>query len=227
MQRRKLIETTLLSTMAFIPLTAYTQRIEDSVSSLADPLPPNMANLVRLEVGQKVEVRKFLGYWCPHCASLEPHFNQWAQTLRPTVKIRRTPVAFQAGQEGLAILLLVIESFENKNHSSLHLEVFSAIHKTRSLRSNATIPQLQAFAAGILKEPEGEVRNRWNSFAIRTRLANEKKLVTDYKIQSIPTIIVQGRFMTSPSRVGRVVQGERAAPTFFRTLDNLIEKFHP
>jgi len=227
MQRRKLLGTTLWSTVALMPLTAYTQRVEDAKRILADPLPSNMANFVRLEPGQKVEIRKFAAYWCPHCASLEAHFNHWAQTLRPTVKIRRTPVAFQVSQEELSILLLIIESFPHKNQSALHLEVFSAIHKTRTLRLNATKQQLQVFAANLLKEPENEIRNRWDSFSIRTRLANEKKLVTNFQIKSIPTVVVQGRFMTSPSRVGRVVQGDNAAPMFFQTLNNLVEKFHP
>jgi len=225
MQRRKLLETSLLSALPFVPLTAYTQQTVEETESLADILPPHMANLARLETGQKVEVRKFLGYWCPHCASLEPHFNKWSKTLDSTVKIRRTPVAFRPWQEELAILLLVIESFANKNHSALHLEVFSAIHQSRALSPSTTVSQLQSFAASILKEPEAQIKSRWDSFSVRTRLTNEKRLVTQFGVQGIPNVIIQGRFMTSPSRVQHAAaQRDQVLNVFFQTLDNLIKK---
>jgi protein dithiol oxidoreductase (disulfide-forming) len=40
----------------------------------------------------------------------------------------------------------------------------------------------------------------FNSFGIRTKVAQANQLMDAYGVDSVPTIIVQGRFATSPSQ---------------------------
>ena len=42
----------------------------------------------------------------------------------------------------------------------------------------------------------------FKSFSVNTSVARAKKLMADFKVDSVPTLIVQGRWMTSPSQAG-------------------------
>ena len=42
----------------------------------------------------------------------------------------------------------------------------------------------------------------FNSFSVATSIARAKKLVTEYKIDGVPALTVQGRYATSPGQAG-------------------------
>jgi thiol:disulfide interchange protein DsbA len=42
----------------------------------------------------KIEVAEVFMYSCPHCQSLEPHINRWAETKDPNVRFVRIPAVF-------------------------------------------------------------------------------------------------------------------------------------
>jgi thiol:disulfide interchange protein DsbA len=46
----------------------------------------------------------------------------------------------------------------------------------------------------------------FNSFSIPGKVHQAAQLMQDYKVNSIPTIAVQGRFKTGPSEAGGLVQ---------------------
>ena len=146
----------------------------------------------------KVEVVEFFGYWCPHCYAFEPALDAWVKKL-PTAQVsfRRVPVAFNAAQEPMQKLYFALESLDLVE--SLHRKVFAALHVARQrLDKDSEISAfLQANGADA-----GKVMETMKSFTVATKLRQARQLAEGYKIEGVPTLGIQGRYMTSPSIAG-------------------------
>jgi len=145
----------------------------------------------------KVEVVEFFGYWCPHCSAFEPALDAWAKKLPPQVSFRRVPVSFTPGQEPLQRLYYAIEALGQVD--TMHRRVFAALHVERKrLNTEADIGGwLQSVGADSNK-----LLDTMKSFAVATKLRQSKQLADGYRIEGVPTLGIQGRFMTSPSIAG-------------------------
>ena len=161
----------------------------------------------------KVEVVEFFGYWCPHCSAFEPALDAWAKKLPAAqVSFRRVPIAFNAAQEPLQRLYFALESLDLVE--ALHRKVFNALHVARQrLDKDTEISAfLQANGADTTK-----VMDAMKSFSVATKLRQARQLSDGYKIEGVPTLGIQGRYMTSPSIAG---SGERA----LAVADHLIQQ---
>ena len=146
----------------------------------------------------KVEVVEFFGYWCPHCSAFEPALDAWVKKLPAAqVAFRRVPVAFNAAQEPLQKLYFALESLDLVE--ALHRKVFNALHVARQrLDKDAEISAfLQANGADAAK-----VMDSMKSFSVATKVRQARQLAEGYKIEGVPTLGIQGRYMTSPSIAG-------------------------
>jgi thiol:disulfide interchange protein DsbA len=67
----------------------------------------------------------------------------------------------------------------------------------------------------------------YNSFGVTTRLRNLEKLMNSYNVDSTPTLVVNGRYLTSPSMVMEknpdVPRASLEAATF-QVVDALVQK---
>ena len=146
----------------------------------------------------KVEVVEFFGYWCPHCNAFEPALDAWAKKLPAAqVSFRRVPVAFNAAQEPTQKLYFALETLDLVE--SLHRKVFNTLHVARQrLDKDADISAfLQANGADVAK-----VMDTMKSFSVATKVRQARQLAEGYKIEGVPTLGIQGRYMTSPSIAG-------------------------
>jgi len=145
----------------------------------------------------KVDVVEFFGYWCPHCNAFEPALEAWAKKLPAHVHFRRLPVAFAAGQEPLQKLYYAIESLGQVD--ALHRKVFTALHVDKKrLNTDADIaawlPTVGADAAKITEAMK--------SFGVAAKARQSRQLSDAYRIDGVPTLGIQGRWMTSPGMAG-------------------------
>ena len=146
----------------------------------------------------KVEVVEFFGYWCPHCNAFEPALDAWVKKLPAAqVAFRRVPVAFNAAQEPLQKLYFALESLDLIE--ALHRKVFNSLHVARQrLDKDAEISVfLQANGVDAAK-----VMDSMKSFSVATKVRQARQLAEGYKIEGVPTLGIQGRYMTSPSIAG-------------------------
>ena len=146
----------------------------------------------------KVEVVEFFGYWCPHCNAFEPALDAWAKKLAAAqVSFRRVPVAFNVAQEPLQKLYFALESLDLVE--SLHRKVFNALHvaQQRLDKDSEISAFLQANGADAAK-----VMDAMKSFSVATKVRQARQLAEGYKIEGVPTLGIQGRYMTSPSIAG-------------------------
>jgi thiol:disulfide interchange protein DsbA len=69
--------------------------------------------------------------------------------------------------------------------------------------------------------------NAWNSFGVSIKLRQLDKVIAAYKIDSVPTLVIDGRFVTSPSLANATVKTSNPQQLFQATLqvaDALVAK---
>jgi len=150
-----------------------------------------------VETGKKIEVIEFFSYGCPHCNDLEPYLDKWFTTLPPDVQFRRVPVMFQQRWEALAKIYYTLDAMGEEQ--KLSPEVFKAIHK-----DNLPLYQDKAFFDWAASKglDRGKVEQVYNSFTVTSKFNRAKTLAQAYNIQSVPTVVVDGKFITASDRVG-------------------------
>ena len=156
-----------------------------------------IANPQPVETGAKIEVIEFFSYGCPHCAELEPYLDTWLAKLPPDVAFRRVPVMFQPRWVQLAKVYYTLDALGAE--PKLSPDVFKAIHgQGVALSDNAKFYDWAA-SKGLDRKKVEEV---FTSFAVDGKMKRATQLAQQYNIQSVPTVIVDGKFITSSDRVG-------------------------
>lgn len=160
--------------------------------------------------GDKIEVLEVFFYGCIHCYNLEPFVKQWLVTKPDNVAFYRMPVVFREDYKPLAQAFYTAEKMGVLD--KVHEQLFSAIHKER----------LQLFTEAPLKEffvGQGingdEFTRVYNSAEISTKVTQAEVMARRYMISSIPTVIVNGKYLTSPAMAG----GQRE---LFTVIDQLV-----
>jgi len=154
-----------------------------------------------VETGKSIEVIEFFSYGCPHCGDLEPSIQAWLKTKPADVQFRRVPVMFQQRWENLARVYYTLEALGEEQ--KLATEVFGAIAKGTPLWNEKDF--LDWAAAKGLDRKKAE--DLFKSFAVVGKVNRAKQQAQVYNIQSTPTIIVDGKFITGSDRI----QGGHAA----------------
>jgi len=161
---------------------------------------------------RKIEVIEFFSYGCPHCNDLEPYLQAWVKKVPPDVQFRRVPVMFQERWQSLAKVYFTLEAMGEDQR--LSPEVFKAIHV-------AGLPLYQDKAFFDWAASNGldraKVMDVYKSFGVESKMRRALATAKDYNIQSVPTMLVDGKFLTSSDRIG----GHAAVPG---ALDALIAK---
>lgn len=146
--------------------------------------------------GKKVEVIEFFMYHCPVCNGLEPGFEEWVKKQGDRIQVRRIHMPYTGAADPEAHLYLTLEALGRLD--DMHAKVFNAVHKER-IRLN----QDAAIIDWVSKNgiDRATFLNAWNSFGVQTRLRGLERGIASYKVDSVPTIIVDGKYMTSPGLV--------------------------
>lgn len=143
--------------------------------------------------GDKIEVREFFWYGCPHCYSFEPALSAWRKRLPGQARFVRTPAALpQWEQHARAYYALESLGVAEK----LHKPIFDAIHRDK-LKLNSG----EALADFVAKHgvDRAAFLRAFNGFGVRMNVKRARQLFDNLSLNSVPTIVVDGRYRTSPS----------------------------
>jgi thiol:disulfide interchange protein DsbA len=149
------------------------------------------------EGGGKVEVIEFFWYGCPHCYHLEPSLNAWLKNAPKDVVFKRVPAA-HGGWENLATVYYTLEAMGLLEQ--MHSKVFDAIHKQNINLGNKKLRDEWLAKQGVDVAKYGDVEK---SFAVMTRINRAKQMSAAYRIDSVPQLVVNGKY---------VVNGETGVP---------------
>jgi thiol:disulfide interchange protein DsbA len=162
--------------------------------------------------GDNVEVLEFFWYGCPHCYSFEPYIGKWKKNKPGNVEFVRVPATFQPlwVLHARAYYALQMLGAGEK----IHPKFFSEIHNKKNYMK--TFDALTVFVQEYGVE-RSEFIDAMNSFTVETQIRKATKLVTDYKLNGVPAIAVNGKYLVSASMAG-------SYDNMIKIMNYLIEK---
>ena len=172
-------------------VSAQSQKIEEGFDYRILPVPQPV------ETKGKVEVIEFFWYGCPHCYDFEPELSAWVKRQPKDVVFRRIPVAFRDDLLPHSQLFYALEAMGKGD--ALNEKVMYAMHKENKRLLNET--EIADWVAS-----QGIDRNTflatYRSFAVISKARAAKQMAEAYRIDGVPTIVMQGKYVTSPSIAG-------------------------
>lgn len=169
----------------------------------------------------KIEVIEFFAYYCHFCYGLEPTLADWVKKQGDKINFKRIHV-LNPGVEAQQKLFFALDAIGKADE--LHNQIFDAYHvqrnrlmtdeQVRDFINKTTIDKAAFFSA-------------YNSFTVKTKQGRSQRVMADYEVNSWPTLIVDGRFHTSPSMAGKEYgrpSEEQANQALLPVLDWLIAK---
>jgi thiol:disulfide interchange protein DsbA len=199
-------------------------------SAFASPTDPkNGAEYLTLQApqpvqatGNKVEVIEFFMYHCPFCFQLEPDLAAWVKKQGDNIQFRRVHFPFTGPLDPEAHLYLTLEAMGKQE--ALHDKVLHLIHVERFRVTNDASALELAAKVGLDK---AKVLEYWNSFGVMTKMKRLGAIAAAYKVENAPTLVIDGKYVTSPSIVGGANPGipsNMVLKSSIATLDALIAK---
>jgi thiol:disulfide interchange protein DsbA len=150
-----------------------------------------------VEAKGKVEVIEFFWYGCPHCYDFEPELSTWVKRQPKDVTFKRVPVAFRDDFMPHSQLFYALEAMGKGD--AMNEKVMYAMHK-----ENKRLMTENEIADWVASQ--GIDRNTflasYRSFAVVSKARAARQLADAYRIDGVPTIVMQGRYVTSPSIAG-------------------------
>jgi thiol:disulfide interchange protein DsbA len=154
----------------------------------------------------QVEVLEFFWYACPHCYAIDPLVESWKKTKPAYVAFSRVHVTWSEGHRSMARLYYTLESLGKLDQ--LHSEVFKEIH----INGNALVAsdpndvaateRLQAAFVKKFGISEEQFKKAYHSFSVETALQRADQQVQRYRIDGVPTFVINGKFIADVRTAG-------------------------
>lgn len=164
---------------------------------------------------EKIEVTEVFWYGCPHCFAFDPYVKSWEAKKPEYVSFVRVPAVWNPLVRTHAQAFYTAEALGKG--AEMHDTFFREINENRNMLDT---PDKIAAVFAKFGVDATTFKTTWESFAVHTRLQRADELSRRYKISSVPTIVVNGKYVTDGGMagnyddlfalVGELVQSERA-----------------
>lgn len=147
----------------------------------------------------QVEVLEFFWYACPHCAAIDPLVESWKKTKPAYISFSRVHVMWNEGHRSLARLYYTLESLGKL--AQVQGEVFKEIHVNGNPlvagnpNNAAESERIQTVFVQKFGISEADFKTAYHSFGVETALQRADQLVQRYRIDGVPTFVVNGKFV--------------------------------
>lgn len=203
---------------ALLAAVASTVAAATPAASAATPTTPPTpwqegVNYTRLVPAQptsaaagQVEVLEFFWYGCPHCYAIDPLVESWKKSKPAYISFSRVPVMWSEGHRSTARLYYTLESMGKLDQ--LHSEVFKEIHVngdflvTSDPNDTAGAERLQTAFVKKFGITEDAFHKAYRSFAVETALQRADQLVQRYRVEGVPTFVVNGKYLADVRSAG-------------------------
>ena len=143
-----------------------------------------------------VEVCEVFWYGCPHCFTFDPLLEGWRAAQPEHVSFVRVPAVWNP------LLVLHARAFYTAEAlgkgAEMHAEFFAEIHERRNMLESEA--KLETFFARFGVEPAA-FKAAFDSVDVQQKLQRADELSRRYRIESVPTIIVNGKYTTGGGAV--------------------------
>ena len=142
----------------------------------------------------KVEVVEFFFYKCPHCFAFDPLLEAWVHQLPADVSFRRVHVGQQAMLKLHQRMFYALEAMGALT-PAVHSGIFNAFHRQGvDAVDEASVVAL----VGKLGVDTAKFKQTFSSFGVQGKLAQGQKLAQLAGADTVPALVVGGRYRTGP-----------------------------
>jgi protein dithiol oxidoreductase (disulfide-forming) len=173
------------------------------VQAQAQALPQLSRDYVRLDPprpvasGDKIEVIEFFYYGCPACYELEPTLARWLFNAPGSVTLRRVPALSSDNWDNFAKLFYTLEA--TGHLARLHWPVYDNFHFDGIKLNEEAVMVNWVSHNGVDKE---KFISTYHSPEIQAKLAAAREMTRNYEIKGVPSIVIDGKFVTSARMAG-------------------------
>jgi thiol:disulfide interchange protein DsbA len=150
----------------------------------------------------KIEVMEMFWYGCPHCYELEPYLQAWEKKKAANVEFVRIPATFGPWHQMHARLYYTLMAM---NHPELHIVAFREAHFSETLLLGPDIPSTEDIHIGFARrhgiDPD-KFKTAYNSKEVIDKVKQADELVRRYKLDAVPKIIINGKYMADVASAG-------------------------
>tara|TARA_Y100000590_G_scaffold13842_2_gene16676 strand:- start:4750 stop:5370 length:621 start_codon:yes stop_codon:yes gene_type:complete len=161
---------------------------------------------------EKIVIYEFFWYGCPHCFNIEPTIEKIESNLEKDTILIKLPLALRESWMNHAKAFFSMQQMDIDH--SLHSKIFEEIHINGNRLD--TKSSLVDFIDAQGYDGSNFSKN-FDSFGTEIRIKKANKLAKKYQITSVPTIIVNGKYLTSGSFVS-------SYPELYDVVNFLVEK---
>jgi thiol:disulfide interchange protein DsbA len=147
--------------------------------------------------GERVEVLEFFFYGCNSCYRLYPVMQAWVESRATSIELKRIPALRRTAWIQLSHLFFTLQSLGVLPR--LHGRVYQAIHEQNWMLSSRR-EQIDWAAEQGIERTLFETTLDSDETRISTQLARDATVA--YDIRFTPTIVVDGRFLTTGEMIG-------------------------
>ncbi|MCU5773472.1 thiol:disulfide interchange protein DsbA [Erwiniaceae bacterium BAC15a-03b] len=148
-------------------------------------------------VAGEPQVMEFFSFFCPHCYQFERvyHVSETVKKNLPAnVKVVKYHVEFLGGDMGKTVTQAWAVAMALGVEDKVTAPIFDGIQKTQTITDPASLKNAFVTAAGI--KPE-EYDAAWNSFVVKSLVAQQEKAATDVDLRGVPAMFVNGKYMVN------------------------------
>ncbi|MFV1985305.1 MAG: thiol:disulfide interchange protein DsbA/DsbL [Thiohalomonadales bacterium] len=185
----KIKRTLLILSLSIFSLNAYSENFVEGVDY------KKITPVVGTSDSSKIEVLELFSYGCPHCNSFEGSISQWLKSKPANVDFGRRPVSF--GRQVWANYAQAYYTAEVLDVlDKTHAPMFNAIHKENNKLSDVASIRELFLKNGISSD---DFESSFYSFAVDARLRRDQRTLGKYQSNSVPTMIVNGKYRIDSS----------------------------
>ena len=157
--------------------------------------PPRAA-----QSGDPIEVLEFFYYGCPVCYEAQPHIARWQLTAGAGVTLKRVPAVTDAWVT-FARVYYALEA--TGLLARLHWPIYDN-HHFDGKRLNEDKNLLDWLASNGVDA--ARFKQAFDSYEVTQKVTEARKMLETYDVRGVPSMVVDGRYVTSASRAGGVPQ---------------------
>ena len=164
--------------------------------SAADYSDGKQYNTLEKPVAGAPQVMEFFSFYCPHCYQFEEvlHVSDSVKKKLPAgTKMTKYHVEF-LGPLGIDLTQAWAVAMAMGIEDKITAPMFEAVQKTQTVQTPADIRKV-FIDAGV--KPE-EYDAAWNSFVVKSLVAQQEKAAADVGLQGVPAMYVNGKYQLNP-----------------------------
>lgn len=156
-----------------------------------------LAEPVRTDDADKIEVREMFAYTCGHCFRFDPLFSEWKKKQADDVNVVQTPVVWASQMEPYARAFYTAKAMGILDQA--HMDLFNAIHLQRT-----RFGSVESFADFYAQYDidKDKFSKTFESFGVDSQIRQSDAKARAYQISGTPELVIDGRYTISASGAG-------------------------